>query len=709
MKKILLFVAILVLVVFLFNTGLFHQLNFSELKNRHVEFQNLYQDYPWKIPIAYFFFYVFCTAFSIPGAAILSLGAGAIFGVVYGTILVSFASTLGASIAFLLSRYFFRETIQTKFRQELTSINKGIEQEGGFYLFSLRLIPVFPFFLINLLMGLTTMSVWRFAFVGQIGMLLGTVVYVNAGTQLAHLDGPRDILSLPLIISFIVLGLFPLMTNKAIFFLRSKKVYGKFKKPKTFDYNILVVGAGSAGLVTSYIASAVRAKVGLIEKHRMGGECLNTGCVPSKALIKIAKILKTVNSASKFGLRLLPPEIEFSQMMARVQDVIAKIRPHDSIERYTSLGVDCIQGEAEILSPWEIRVNNKILKTKNIVLATGALPIIPDIPGLKDVGYKTSETIWNLKIKPKILVILGGGPVACEMAQAFGRLGIEVILVNQKKNLLPKEDNDVSDEISKSFLKDGVKILNLHEAVSINRIQERKFILLSGPEGNVEFEFDEILIAIGRIANTKIPGLDKLCLELNENGTFSHNKYLRTKYPNIYVCGDCAGPFQFSHMAAHQAWYASVNALFGSLKLFVVDYRVVPWTTFTDPEVARVGLSESEAKAQGIEYDLTKYGLDELDRAIADDDAYGFVKVLTTKGSDKILGAAVVSAHGSDILAQIVLAMKWGIGMNKILGTIHTYPTFSESVKYTAGLWKKKHSPEIILRLLEKFHTWRRN
>lgn len=692
----------------IFKSGYLNQINFTQLKLHQTELHHFYTENPLKMLLIYFFVYVLCTAFSLPGATILTLGAGGIFGFTKGTILVSFGSTIGATIAFLITRYLFREGIQKKFHQQLKVINSGIEKEGGFYLFSLRLIPIFPFFLINMVMGLTKMSVWTFAFVSQAGMILGTMIYVNAGTQLAQIENTGGILSLPLLSSLFLLGLLPLFTKKLVSFFRVLSVYKSFKKPKKFDYNILVIGGGSAGLVTSYIASAVKAKVGLIEKHKMGGECLNTGCVPSKAFIKSSRVMKTFRSADKFGLDTKFVNVDFSKVMTRVHEVISKIDPHDSVERYTSLGVDCIQGEAEILSPWEIKVNDRILRTKNIVLATGATPIIPVIPGIDKVGYKTSETIWQLKEAPGKILVLGAGPVGCEMAQAFARLGCEVTIVTHHNEILQKEDSDVSKELEKHFKQDGVKIFTEHAPLLFDQNPNRKWVLLKGLDGEIEIEFNEVLVAVGRRANTKIKGLNKLDLDLGDHGTFSHDEFLRTKFPNIFVCGDCAGPYQFSHMASHQAWYASVNALFSPFKSFRVDYRVVPWATFTDPEIARVGLSEKEATQLGIEYEVTKYGLDDLDRAIADGENYGFVKVLTPKGSDKILGATIVGSRGSDLISEFVLAMKWGLGLNKILGTIHTYPTYSEAAKYTAGNWKKNHKPESLLRLLRKFHDWRR-
>lgn len=709
MKKILLLAAVAVALVAAYKTGLTDYLTFAELKARQADLQIYYEQNPWQMIGGYFALYVLCTALSLPGATILTLGAGAVFGLLTGIVLVSFASTLGATLAFLFTRYLLRASVEAKFKAQLDSINRGIEKEGAFYLFTLRLVPVFPFFLINMVMGLTKMPVLVYALVSQVGMLLGTVIYVNAGTQLSQLDGVAGILSPGIIGSFVLLGLLPLVAKKLIDYLKAQKVYRGFKKPKNFDYNLIAIGGGSAGLVTAYISAAVKAKVALIEKHKMGGDCLNTGCVPSKALIKTAKLMQSTKRAEEFGLKPLAAVVDFPAVMARIHQVIAKIEPHDSIERYTNLGVECITGEAEIVSPWEVRVNGKILTTKNIVLATGASPLMPPIPGLRDVAPLTSENLWQLKAQPKRLAVLGGGPIGCEMAQAFVRLGCAVTLVEASDRILVREDADVSQEVLKSFLSDGISVLTNHKAVSFGRDGAEKWLEAVGPQGPVKVVFDEVLVALGRKANTKVPGLEKLNLDLNPTGTFAHDDQLRTKYPNIFVCGDCAGPYQFTHTAAHQAWYAAVNALFAPFKSFKVDYRVVPWTTFTEPEVARVGLSETEAIAKGVDFEVTRYGLDDLDRAIADGDDHGFVKVITPKGGDQILGATIVGAHAGDLLAEFILAMKWGIGLNKILGTIHAYPTFSEATKYTAGNWKKAHKPEAVLRWVEKFHAWRRS
>ncbi len=481
-----------------------------------------------------------------------------------------------------------------------------------------------------------------------------------------------------------------------------------YKKPKKFDYNLIAIGAGSAGLVATYIGSAIKAKVALIEKHKMGGDCLNTGCVPSKALIRSAKLLHEAANSKKYGIEKCETQFDFADVMERVQNVINKIEPHDSVERYAGLGVDCIQGEAKIVSPWEVEVNGKRMSARSIVLATGARPLVPKIPGLESVDFLTSDNIWNLRELPKRLVVLGGGPIGCELAQSFARFGSQVTQVEMAPRLMQREDADAAAEVTQQFTREGIKVATSHKALRVEKDGNGNVLVCDFDGTEVRFGFDKILLALGRVANTDGFGLKDLGITITRRGTIEANELLQTNFPNIYVCGDATGPFQFTHVASHQAWYASVNALLAPFWSFKVDYRVIPWATFTDPEVARVGLSEDEAKLKNIAVEVTRYGIDDLDRAIADGTDHGFVKVLTVPGQDKILGATIVAAHAGDLLAEFVLAMKWNIGLNKLLGTIHIYPTMAEANKYAAGNWKRAHAPQAVLRWAEKFFAWRR-
>ncbi len=657
--------------------------------------------------------YTTVTALSLPWAAILTLVGGAIFGLLWGTVLVSFASTLGATLAFLAARFVLRDWVRNSFGERLRAFDTGIEREGGFYLFTLRLIPIFPFFVINLAMGLTSIHTWTFYWVSQIGMLAGTLVYVNAGTQLAQIDSLKGILSPGLLASFALLGIFPLIAQKIVAAVKARKVYAKWQKPQRFDRNLVVIGAGSAGLVTAYIAAAVKAKVTLIEQHRMGGDCLNTGCVPSKALIRSAKLLSHIRRSPEFGIRKAEADFDFAEVMERVQRVIREVAPHDSVERYTGLGVEVIEGTAKITSPWTVAVTTaagtRTLTTRAIVIAAGARPFVPPIPGLEEVGYLTSGTVWHLHELPKRLVVLGGGPIGSELTQTFARFGSQVTQVEMAPRILIREDPEVSERVTARFRQEGIRVLIDHQAKRF-AVENGEKILIAEHDGvDVRIPFDAVLVAVGRVANTAGYGLEGLGIPTTRARTVETNEYLQTLYPNIYAAGDVAGPFQFTHTAAHQAWYASVNALFGPFKTFKADYSVIPWSTFVDPEVARVGLNEQEAKAQGIPHEVTVYGIDDLDRAIADGEAHGFVKVLTAPGKDKILGATIVGEHAGDLLAEYVMAMRHGIGLNKILGTIHIYPTLAEANKYAAGVWKKAHAPQKLLAWVERFHAWRRN
>lgn len=715
MKKIIIIAIISALLVAFFAFDVDQLLSLESIKSSQDQIAEWKNAQPILVGLGFLGIYIAVTALSLPGAAVMTLAAGAFFGVVWGTIIVSFASTIGATCAFLVARFVLKESVQSKFGDRLQAINDGIEKEGAFYLFTLRLVPIFPFFLINLLMGLTPIKTLTFFFVSQVGMLAGTVVYVNAGTQLAQIDSLAGILSPSLLASFALLGIFPLIAKKFIASIQKKKVYAKWNKPKAFDRNLVVIGGGAAGLVSSYIAAAVKAKVTLVEAHKMGGDCLNYGCVPSKALIKSAKVAQQMRDGEKYGLETTTPTFSFKKVMARVHDIIAAVEPHDSVERYTGLGVEVLQGYAKVIDPWtvEIALNDgttQRLTARSIVIAAGAQPFVPPIPGLDDVGYLTSDTLWEELAKheepPKRMVVLGGGPIGCELAQSFARLGSSVSQIEMLPRIMIREDQEVSDLAKSALEKNGVQVLTEHKALRCEKEGDNKFIIVehSGEEKRVPF--DVLICAVGRTARLTGYGLEDIGVSTER--TVITNDYLETIYPNIYAAGDVAGPFQFTHTAAHQAWYAAVNSLFGDFKKFKVDYSVIPWTTFIDPEVARVGLNEQEAKEQGIDVEVTRYGIDDLDRAIADSATDGFVKVLTVPGKDKILGVTIVGTHAGDLLAEFVMAMKHGLGLNKILGTIHTYPTLAEANKYAAGEWKRAHAPEKVLAWLEKFHGWRR-
>nr|WP_283626714.1 bifunctional TVP38/TMEM64 family protein/FAD-dependent oxidoreductase [Alteromonas macleodii] len=714
-KKIALLGVIVAAIFSFFYFDLNSYLTLQGMKDSLDTFQSQIAQNPVLSMGVFFAIYVAVTALSLPGAAILTLAAGALFGLVQGLVIVSFASSVGATLAFLVSRFILRDTVRSKFKEKLKKIDEGVEKQGAFYLFTLRLVPVFPFFLINLLMGLTSLKTWTFYWVSQVGMLAGTAVYVNAGTQLAQIDSLSGIVSPGLIFSFVLLGIFPWIAKAIVAVVNRRRVYKGYSKPKKFDRNLVVIGAGAGGLVTSYIAAAVKAKVTLVEAGEMGGDCLNYGCVPSKAIIKTAKVANQMRHADSYGLEPVTPAMSFKRVMARVHEVIAAIAPNDSVERYTSLGVDVVKGYAKIIDPWtvEIKKNDggtQTLTTKNIVAATGVAPFIPELPGIEQSGYVTSDTLWTkfaeLEDAPKRLIVLGGGPIGCELAQAFSRLGSDVTQVERAPRLMGREDADVAEYAESVLRENGVNVLTSHDALRFEQQDGEKVLVVAKEGVESTIAYDEVIVAVGRKARLHGFGLEDLGIQFDR--TIETDEYLQTLMPNIFAAGDVVGPYQFTHVAAHQAWYAAVNALFGTFKKFKVDYRVIPWTTFIDPEVARVGINERDAAEQDIDVEVTRYEFAELDRAVAESARKGFIKVLTPPGKDKILGVTIVSEHAGDLLAEFVIAMKHDLGLNKILGTIHAYPTWAEGAKYAAGNWKRANAPEKLLSYVEKFHTWRR-
>ena len=712
-RKWLLLIAIAAAVVAFFAFGGTRWLTLEAVQGAQDRIAALYVARPAWVVGGFFVAYVAVTALSLPGAAVLTLLAGAVFGLWVGTLVVSFASSLGALLAMLSARYLLRDAVQRRFGRRLEDLQQGVERDGAFYLFTLRLVPVIPFFAINLLMGLTRIKAATFYVVSQVGMLAGTLVYVNAGTQLAQLESVQGILSPGLIASFVLLGVFPLLARKIVDAVQARRVYAPWKdrKPKRYDRNLVVIGAGSAGLVTAYIANVVKASVTLVERGEMGGDCLNTGCVPSKSLIKTAHLMHALRHAGEHGVTTGDVAFDFAAAMERVAAKVDAIAPHDSVERYRGMGVDVQTGAATIVDPWHVRIDGadgsvQTLSTRSIVVATGARATVPRLPGLDDVGYLSSDTLWSLRELPERLVVLGGGPIGCELAQAFARLGSKVTQVQRGPRLLPREDDEVSALVQRALQADGIDVRTGCEARRCERGADGKALVVDVGGVEQRIGFDALLVAVGRSARLEGYGLEALGIPADK--TISTDAFLRTKFPNILAAGDVVGPYQFTHVASHQAWYAAVNALFGGLKRFKVDYSVVPWCTFTDPEVARVGLSEGDAREQGIDVEVTRYDLGELDRAITDSTTAGFVKVLTPPGKDRILGVTIVGVHAGDLLAEWVLAMKHGLGLNKILGTIHVYPTLAESAKATAGAWKRAHQPLALLRWVERFHGWRR-
>ena len=709
-SRALLLIALAVLVAAAWRLGLHERLSFEALQDGREALEARFRAGPAGFVAGYFGLYVAVTALSIPGATVLTLAGGGILGLLVGTLVVSFASTLGATLAMLASRFLLRDLVRERFGERLRRIDEGFERDGAWYLLSLRLVPAVPFFLLNLAMGLTGIRLRTYWWVSQLGMLPATIVFVNAGRQLATLESPGEVLSPPVLLSLAALGLLPLVLKALVGPLRRRARLRRFDRPRSFDRDLVVIGAGAGGLVASYVAAAAKAKVTLVEKHLMGGDCLNTGCVPSKALLRAAKLVARARRADELGLKPTEIEFDFAEVMARVQRVVKAIEPHDSAERYRGLGVEVLEGQARLLDPFRVQVGERTLTTRHVVLATGAEPLVPPIEGLDEVEWLTSDTLWRLRELPRRLVVVGGGPIGCEMAQAFARLGSEVTQLEMVDRLLAIEDPEASEVVERALERDGVRVLTGHrlERFGLDHHGQHLVARRLDADESLRVDFDAVLLALGRKARVTGFGLEELGVELDEKGRIRTDERLRTSVPNLWAAGDCTGPYQLTHAAGHQGWHAAMNALADPLWSVPVDWSCLPWCTYTDPEVARVGLSETEAKERGIEHELTTYEIADLDRAIADGEAEGFVRVLTPPGKDRILGVTIAGPHAGDLIQELVLAKRLGQGLGAVLGTIHAYPTLGEAAKMAAGQWRRAHVPARLLGLAERFFAWRR-
>ena len=716
-SRLLLLACVVLAPVLFFALDLGSFLTIETLQQRRADFGVLYAGHPWQVRGAFFVLCLATASLSLPGASLLMVAGGAVFGFFWGLLLSSFAFALGATVSFRMARWLLRDWVQVRFATQFDEINAGVERAGGLYLVSLRLIPVVPFFLINLTMGLTTLRTATFYAATQLGMLASTAVYVNAGTQLASLHSLSDGVSPGVLASLALMGALPLLVRRVLRHWERRRALGRWRgsRPRRFDRNLIVIGAGAGGLVAANIAAALKAKVTLVEARAMGGDCLNTGCVPSKALIRSARAAMQLRQSSDYGLQAENVTVDFKAVMQRVQGVIASIAPHDSVERYTQLGVDVVLGHARITTPWSVEITLpdgrlQTLSTRAIVIAAGARPRVPDLPGVDDTGYLTSDTLWtHLATQdslPKRWVVLGGGPIGCELSQAFARLGAEVTLVEMTPRLMQREDTDVSAAAQLALAADGVQVLTSHQALRCERTGEARVLVVSHHGLEVRMPFDRLLVATGRVARLSGYGLEELGIAVDQK--LVTDDTLQTLYPTIYAAGDVTGSEPFTHLAAHQAWYATFNALFGDFKRLRVDHTALPRATFIDPEIARVGLNEQEAQAQGVAYEVTRFELEDLDRALIEGDCAGFVKVLTAPGKDRILGVTIVGAHASEMLAEYTLAMRHGLGLNKILATVHSYPTLSEANRQAAGVWRRAHAPDALLRWAARFHAWRR-
>lgn len=684
---------IVILISFFFYFDGQSYLSISFIQSQLETFRDAFREKPLVIVGAYFGLYVLVTALSLPGATVMTLLGGAVFGLLWGTLIVSFASTIGATLAFLIARLFLHDWVKSRFRKRYERAQREFERQGGFYVFSIRLVPLVPFFVANLVLALTPVRLVTYYVASQIGMLPGTLVYVNAGQQLGQLESFEGIFTPSLIAAFLILAAFPWFSKGLLSWIRAKRTFSKFKRPKKFDYQTVVIGGGSAGLVASSLTASLQGKVALVEKHKMGGDCLHTGCVPSKTLIRSARLAHHMKQASKFGFKNTSFEVDFPQLMRRVHSVIETIQPHDSVERYESLGVDCYQQEAKILSPFEVQVGEHVLRTKHIIIATGAQPRVMNFPWLDPEKILTSDNLWSLQSLPHRLLIVGGGAIGCELAQSFARLGSRVTIMERGSRLLSKEDPDVSKLIEEIFRKEDIDILFETE--------------LKSPDQTKEYDF--VLFALGRVAQVKGFGLENLEVQLRENGTIETNEFLQTRTPNVWACGDVTGPFQFTHMAGHQGSIAALNALMSPFKKFRWQDQEIPWVTYTDPEVAHIGWSEADATERELPFEIHKFSLQKSDRALTEGETEGFVKVLVEKGTDKVLGATIVGERAGEMIPEFSLVMKSGHGLKKILSLIHSYPTWNEANKSVALEWRRQRIPKWAMSFLKEWNKWRLN
>ncbi len=665
------------------------------------------QAYPWWSRSLFFIVYALLTALSFPGTVVLTLLAGALFGLLEGTLLVSLASNFGAVAAMLISRFLLRDWIQRRFGKQIAGINRGLARDGAFYLVSLRLIPIVPFVLLNPALGLTRVGLWTFWWTTQLGMLPGHAIYVNAGRQLVRIDSLSGILSPGMITTLVLLAVFPLVATRLLTSYKARLAYRGWRRPKHFERNLVVVGGGTGGLATARIAASLCARVSLLERERLGGVAMHEGGVPARALRRQANRLHGLRSDPRVASSL-DVAGGFSQAMDDMQRLTRAAMKSASSEHYARLGVEVIMAEGRLSSPWTVEAGGRSLSSRAIVIATGSRPCVPPIAGLEAIEPLTCDNLWDLREPPGRLLVLGGGAGACEFAQSFQRLGCQVTLVSERETLLEQEDPEAAGVVLAALRADGVE---LQLGLAPLRVEvdgdECLLVCRRGEEGEQALPFDRLLLALGQHADIRGLGLDELGLRCGEDGSLEVDEYLTTRFPNIYAVGSVAGPYGAPHVAEHQAWYAAVNALFGDFKRFAVSERVIPRAVFTTPEVASVGLSEPEARAQGTEFDVTRVPLGALSGAIAEEAGEGFIKVLTERGKDRILGVSIVGEQASETLAGFVVAMKHKIGMNRLADTVHLGATLGDASRLLAETWQRQHRPLRLLRWAERLNRWR--
>lgn len=442
--------------------------------------------------------------------------------------------------------------------------------------------------------------------------------------------------------------------------------------------DLVIIGGGAGGLVVASVAAQLGLKVTLIEKEdKLGGDCLHYGCVPSKTLIKSAKVASLMRRGAEFGLDAVYPKVDLGKVNDHVQSVIEHIQHHDDPERFRDYGCEVIFGHAEFIDAHSVKVNDQIIKAKRFVIATGTRPVIPPVPGLEEVGYLTNLDLFSLRELPERLVVLGGGPIGLEMGQAFSRLDSKVTILQRAERILPQEDPELADALQKTLLAEGITIHTSTEAEHVYKSNETTYVECSG---GLKLEADQILVATGRQPNTEGLGLDSAGVQYNNRGITVDNR-MRTSQKHIYACGDVCGPYLFTHMAEYQAGIVISNAIFRFPKK--TDYRVVPWVTYTEPELARVGLTEQQAREQGIEPTVLRFSFKDIDRALTEVETDGFTKLITHKG--RILGASILGPHAGELIHEIVLAMQTGAKISDISAAIHAYPTLAQIHRRTVN------------------------
>lgn len=704
---------------------------------------------PWG-PVIFVGLYVVATVLFVPGS-LLTLGAGAVFGVALGSVCVSISATLGATAAFLVGRYLARDAIARKIEkhEKFATIDRAVADEGWKIVLLTRLSPVFPFTLLNYAFGLTRVKLSHYVLASWIGMIPGTVMYVYLGSLVNVGAGHRQrttgewVLYGVGLLATVTVTVFvtrlarralakkigsteTVQSSKEIMSVPSAPVLVRpadahnarlvsnvhppdWQNPSPAPcYNLVVIGAGTAGLVTAAGAAGLGAKVALVEKSLLGGDCLNVGCVPSKAVIRSGRAVFDAKEAGPFGVRVgKPVEIDFSAVMERMRKLRADLSPHDSAQRFANLGVDVFLGEARFASPDTVEVAGQTLRFKRAVIATGARAVEPPILGLAEAGYLTNETVFNLTQRPARLAVIGGGPIGCELAQAFQRLGSQVSLLHKNAHLLDREDMEAAALVQKAFIREGVA---LHLNATITRVERSaggKLVYYEAQGKEETLAVDEILAGAGRAPNIEGLNLEAAGVRYDRRKGVLVNDCLQTSNPHIYGAGDVCLAWKFTHAADFSARIVIQNALFLGRKK--ASTLTMPWCTYTDPEIAHVGLYERDARERGVEVDTYVREFKEVDRAVLDGEEDGFVKFHVKKGHDEILGATIVARHAGEMISEISVAMAARIGLGKLASVIHPYPTQAEALRQCGDAYNRTRLTPTVKKWMGRWLAWQRS